>query len=160
MAAIFQLASNYIKTTMILLLFFLGFLINSYDPILIQDSLNETSLDVRIDQAIVFLQSITITQFLSGAGYASETEIGMQVGQTSIYFRYLLYFGFVRTLLLIILIGHYIGYKLISQKRIQIFLVALLIASSSLDITLSSMFVGTFLAAIQLFKIKQCATVE
>lgn len=154
MAAFVAIFTKNLKSSLVLLVAALSVLY-AFDLIDADRAINflsESSLEVRIDQASIFFNSLTMPQFFFGAGYASENDIGMDVGQTSVLFRYILYFGLIRSLLIIALIYFFVGSALIYKRRTVCFIVPILIGILSLDVTLSTMFFGTFVSSILLFK--------
>jgi len=154
MAAFVAMIANYFKSSLVLFVA-ASSIILTFDLINVDQALNfisETSLDVRVEQAAVFFNSLTIPQILFGAGYASENEIRMDVGQTSVLFRYILYFGIIRLMLILALVYLFIGSVLISKRKIFNFIAPIFIGLLSLDVTLSSMFFGTFISSILLFR--------
>ncbi len=154
MSAFVAIIANYFKSSLVVfvaaLVVLLTFNLLNADQAF--NYLSETSLDVRVQQAAVFFNFLTLPQLFFGAGYASENDIGMNVGQTSVLFRYILYFGVIRLILILALIYFFVGSVLISKRKTVCFIAPIFIGLLSLDVTLSSMFLGTFISSILLFR--------
>jgi hypothetical protein len=141
------------KRNYAILIIVIGVLISSI--LIDQDDIayfiNNSSLDVRIEQATQFYNSLNFPLLIFGYGYASEQDLGLDTGQTSIISRYIIYFGLIKIIMLFLLMYFYfIRYLKISQLGFNYGIIVIFISLISLDISLSNIFVGLMISILGL----------
>lgn len=113
--------------------------------------INNSSLDVRMEQLSQFYSSLNTGILFFGNGYASEEDLGLEMGQTSIVSRYMLYFGLVKIFLVISLIYLWIvNCENFRNSKFYIAIIAIFVSLISLDISLSNIFVGLMISIVGL----------
>jgi len=113
--------------------------------------IDNSSLEVRVDQLNQFFKSINIGILIVGNGYASEDALGLEMGQTSIVTRYIIYFGMVKIFFIILLMYNYLfKIKMLHKTGYISSIIAIFISLISLDISLSNIFIGLLISIIAL----------
>jgi len=117
---------------------------------IIFDTLANSSLDERSYQSALFYDYIDEKLILFGAGYAAEGYLGMPTGQTSVLFRYLLFFGVLRVIILFAAIFLMAGIRVIFSYSFMAYLLPIIVGLLSLDISLGNVFLSTLLSSLLL----------